>query len=149
MARKGKEIRWVSEGDCWRCTSHALRGGYPVARRNGATKSIARLIVIRRLGEIPTDIVSRHTCDHRWCIRPDHIIHGSQKDNAADRESQSGWRDRSRERNGNAKLTTAQVNEIRSLALSGRKLQKEIAAQFGIKRAYVAQIKSGKTWASA
>ena len=48
------------------------------------------------------------------------------------------------ERGSNAKLTSAQVAEIRSL--KGKRLQREIATAFGISRSCVSLIWSGKTW---
>lgn len=30
------------------------------------------------------DLVARHTCDHNWCINPDHLLAGTQRDNILD-----------------------------------------------------------------
>ena len=44
-----------------------------------------RLILARKLGRaLTSDEVTRHTCDNKRCINPDHLIVGSQGDNIRD-----------------------------------------------------------------
>jgi hypothetical protein len=74
-------LAWQFEGSCIRCTSHASQKGYPCRAVNGKLQRIARVLMIRRHGEYPS---TRHTCDNHWCINPDHILGGTQKDNIQD-----------------------------------------------------------------
>lgn len=82
-----RAIEWVKEGECIRCTSHALdNGGYPKIKRPGlGIKRICRAILLRRHGPLPPEIVTRHTCDNRWCINPAHLLTGTRSDNNKDR----------------------------------------------------------------
>lgn len=140
MGANFKEITWEREGDCFRCTSHWLdRYGYPRAERDGKICTIARHILLRRHGKLPPSVVSRHTCDHRWCIRPDHITRGSNADNIMDKVQRGRWK-------GNTRLTSDQVSEIRALALFGELSQEAIGRSFGICQVMVSRIKLGKAW---
>ncbi len=126
-------LAWCREGECIRCTSHALdSSGYPRMVRNGELKSIARWILTRRHGGIPIGMLARHTCDNRWCIRPDHIVIGTIADNVNDRK----------ERGSFGKLTRDQVIQIRE----SKGLQTEIAERFGTTQQNVHLIKNLKRW---
>jgi hypothetical protein len=138
-----KNLAWIREGDCIRCTSHALDNrGYPRMRRGGNPIRIARWILIRRHGYIPTGMVSRHTCDNTWCIRPDHIIIGTQSDNIRDRVERCRSADQRGENGSNSKLTSLQVLEIREATGVAR----EIATKFGTSIGNVYQIRHGTRW---
>lgn len=142
--RGRKPLAWVRNGECIRCTSHKPDYyGYPRTTRHGKIQKIARRILIRRLGEIPLSIVSRHTCDNKWCIRPDHIISGTQVQNTADwKERGTNKREQRGEKNLCAKLTSEQIYQIREAV----GLQREIAKKFGIGKSQVSRIKRRETW---
>lgn len=145
MNSKARPLTWIREGECIRCTSHALDNGYPNMWRSGKRRKIARLILIRRIGAIPSSIVSRHTCDNRWCIRPDHIIGGTRADNNKDRAERAGYSSTARkgEDVSNSKLTSIQVLQIREATES----QRQIARTFGISQTTVYRIKKRQAWA--
>lgn len=141
--RTKRRLEWIRDGDCIRCTSHALNGyGYPRMTIRGKIRTIARYILIRRLGEIPSSVVSRHTCDNKWCIRPDHIISGTSAENTADYKQRGKKPDQRGERNPYAKLTSEKIHQIRNA--SG--LQREIAKEFGLSKSQVSRIKRIETW---
>ncbi len=134
-------IEWVKEGDCIRCTSHALDAyGYPALHYRGVTTKICRLILMRRLRNLTSDVQCRHTCDNRWCINPAHIISGSLQDNMQDMVSRN--RQARGERNGHAKLTDDAVREIRK---SGE-THGSLAKRFGVVRQVVSKAAAGLTW---
>lgn len=85
-----------------------------------------------------------HSCGkgHEACVNPIHLYWGLPVENMAD---QVGHGTRARgERQGNAKLTEADVFEIRRLAAS--LTQKEIAARFGISKQLTSRIVRRERW---
>jgi len=144
--RTRKEMSWIREGECIRCTSHALDNqGYPRMRRGGYKKAIriSRLLLIRRFGDIPPTVVSRHSCDNKWCIRPDHIISGTQAQNVGDCVERGRHVSKCGEYSPRAKLTSLQVIQIRDAHGTTR----SIAKRFGTSETNVTSIRSRRTWA--
>jgi hypothetical protein len=84
-----------------------------------------------------------HRCGNRKCCNPDHLYDGTWEDNRRDSERHGTAPVGSR--HGGSKLTESDVMEIRA-ALRRGELQKDVAARYGISRAYVSQINTGTTW---
>lgn len=102
-----KEISYyVTEDNCHICTSHPLRGGYPVISRNNKRQSISRYLYTLSYGVIPDGLVIRHKCDNPLCINIEHLELGTQRDNIQDCIIR-------KRRVGNCKLTNEQIEEIR------------------------------------
>lgn len=145
-----KPISWVKDGECMICTSHVSGNtGYPRIYRNGVYRTIARRILFKRHGEQAPEIVSRHTCDRRDCINPDHIIIGTVKDNTRDaithgRFARNGIFHYSGKTKPWAKLNEAQVLEIRALLKTTP--PRIIRKQFGINRNSLWKIANGRSW---
>jgi hypothetical protein len=117
ITRKGaywhREITWeVDEKDCWICTSHRqTKLVYPRVKINGVMTRINRYHYELYKGPIPLGLIVRHTCDNKRCINPEHLILGTNKDNARDAvERDLAVRG---ERHGMHKLSTKQVEYIR------------------------------------
>lgn len=85
-----------------------------------------------------------HHCDNPACINPEHLFVGSALDNNRDREAK-GRRNVKGERNPIARLTDAQVREIRTRAASGEN-QSQIGADYGIKNMTVSAIHRRRNW---
>ncbi len=143
--RPGRALTWERVENCIRCTSHALNSdGYPRIDHHSKSRTIARIILSKHIDwELSREIVSRHTCDNRWCIRPDHIIAGTHLDNVRDRD------ERGRTAKGVmqycAKLNPEKVREIRQLSESGMS-GREIARHFGMGKSPIARIIRGERW---
>ena len=82
-----------------------------------------------------------HRCDNRACVRPDHLFLGSHADNVRDMVKKG--RQVKGKAHGRAKLTREDVYAIRA----DTRLQREIAADYGINRSAVSNIKLRKRWA--
>lgn len=104
----------------------------------GKAASVARTVLALTAGPPPTP--EHHAChaplichDSR-CVNPQHLRWGTAVENRADRrlDGTSG------------KLTPEQVQAIRR----DPRLQREIAADYGISRAAVGDIKTGRSWAT-
>jgi hypothetical protein len=91
-------------------------------------------------GPIPDGKCVLHSCDNPPCCNPEHLFLGSDIDNVVDRDAKG--RTARAEKNGSAKLTRERVEAIRA---DGR-LHREIAADYGVDRSTVSQIKRGKIW---
>lgn len=91
-------------------------------------------------GPIPDGLEVLHKCDNPPCVNPDHLFLGTQQDNIDDADKKG--RLLRGERHGNAKLTNVQVDEIRRLI--PLKTQRVIAAQFGVTRQTISDIKIGR-----
>lgn len=94
-------------------------------------------------GPIPDGLLVMHRCDVRNCVNPDHLRLGTQSDNIRDMYAKG--RDncpRGVDRRG-AKLNPAKVLAIRA----DPRIQREIAADYGISQSVVAEVRQGKAWA--
>lgn len=132
----------VDANGCWNCTSHRFdKDGYPVTRSNGKSLSASRHVYQELNGELPTEIVVRHTCDNPRCINPDHLITGTQADNIKDRDERGHGPQG--EKNGMAKLNAFDVLRIR------KKLRETIATlakTYGVQPRAIADIATNKLW---
>ena len=94
----------ITESGCWECVSHSKdSSGYPMISRNGTFWKGHRYSYTLFKGDIPEDLVIRHTCDNPACINPDHLILGTQKDNVQDMLERNRFRDAKGDKNPNFK----------------------------------------------
>ena len=125
------------------CRNLSIRpdaSGYPVFGWGGKKRKAHRVAYELSRGPIPEGMFVCHRCDNRRCIEPTHLFIGTNADNTADRNSKG--RQAKGERSGAAKLTEAQVIQIRSAAGTHR----EIAERFGVAPTTIANIRNGENW---
>jgi hypothetical protein len=94
--------------------------------------------------EIPKGMLVLHTCDQSSCVNPAHLQLGTQAENM--RQMKERGRSRAGERNALAKMTDAQVKEIRRIANEGKLKHKEIAALVGVSVSGVRKVIYGTRW---
>ena len=87
-----------------------------------------------------------HHCDNPPCCNPSHLFLGTRLDNMRDCKDKGRRAITLGERNGNAKLTEADVLEIKALLFKGMS-QRAIANQFGVAQQLISCIKTGSLWA--
>lgn len=81
-----------------------------------------------------------HECDRPICVQPNHLHLGSNALNVEERERRG--RSAKRARNGNAKLSEAEVEFIRSSSLS----QVSVASLLGVSQSTISSIRRRETW---
>jgi hypothetical protein len=92
------------------------------------------------------DLWVLHECDNGLCVNPHHLFLGSPKENTQDMIDKGRQVIKRGEARGKvAKLTEAQVREIKAAAKSGVRGNR-LAKQYGVHRRTVYDILDGKTW---
>ena len=123
----------------------SLTARYPRVRVNGKKVAQSRVVYCKAnnllLDHIAGQVV-RHKCDNPRCINPNHLELGTQLDNVQDSVVRGRATRSPGITNGRAKLTTAQVLEIRNAAGTGPQL----AHAYGVSTTVIYQIKAGKLW---
>jgi hypothetical protein len=128
-------------GSCLNWLGALHRTGYPACTKYGLFQSQALHREVFRLAQGYYPPVVMHTCDNPKCINPEHLLPGTPKENVSDMDAKG--RRALGERNGNAKLTDAEVAEIRALKSAGY-TGTELAAAFSLSRGYVWKLLVGQ-----
>jgi len=109
---------------------------------NGRLESAHRVSWTIFVGPIPSGSLVLHGCDNPACVRPSHLFLGDHLSNAADKMAKGRFRPSPGERNGGAKLTEADVLEIRASSETCR----ESAKRLGVTPEAIGMIHRRKTW---
>lgn len=118
------------------------KDGYGRVRFNGKPTAVHRLSWVFAKGDIPDGMLIMHSCDNPPCFNIEHLSLGTDSDNHEDSKSKGRAAIKPGYTHRNAKLTDAQVLEIRNI----KGTQQSIADLFGISRANVSIIKRGIAW---
>jgi hypothetical protein len=146
--RLNKFIQIDSETNCWIWIGAKNRKGYGSIHFNGKTRISHRLAYELYIGEITDEKLVCHHCDRPACCNPSHLFLGTNLDNSNDKFSKNRFNPNFGEKNGNSKLSTSEVIEIKKMLTYGKKLV-EIAKMFNITPENLSEIKKGKTWRCA
>lgn len=151
-AANGELLQWINDvalahegDDCLPWPFSVDRHGYGTVGVDGHRQIVSRLVCERAHGQPPTpDHHAAHSCGNgnKGCVNKRHLSWKTRAENEADKVVH-GTSNRG-ERCGGAKLTEAQVLEIRSLA--GRLTHREIAERFPVNRQTVSKIINGDRW---
>jgi hypothetical protein len=106
-----------------------------------------RVSYIFNVGPIPAGLWVLHHCDNPPCVNPDHLFLGNNRDNVLD-SSAKGRRHGSRntgEDNAACKLSAVDVSDIRR-RLGFGEMQKTLSVEYGVSKASLCRIATGKQW---
>lgn len=140
-AAPGSKERWLVEvqatagEECIEWPGHWARHafGYGVLSVAGSQVEAHRFVCGLRHGERQPGAQCRHLCGNPACVNGRHLAWGSVVENSADRR---------RHGRSGRKLTEADVAAIRA----DPRMQKVIAAAYGVSQPLVSQIKRGVAW---
>jgi len=114
---------------CWVWRGAKSGPGYGAMRISGRRVGTHRLSYELFVGPIPAGMHVCHTCDNPPCCNPAHLFLGSAADNQHDKARKG--RAAARSRNGAAKLTDAQFDEVIERVAAGER-QSHVARDFGV-----------------
>jgi HNH endonuclease len=154
MTRRKRSFDELTDktGDCWLWVGERRPNGYGrfyLGFFNGKITTIsAHRYAWQRANRplLPGEVI-RHICDNPPCVRPDHLLAGSHRDNVHDAIARGritqGFR--KGEKHLAAKLHDTDIPQIRSLLDAGVS-QRKIADQFGVNPSQISRIAAGVRW---
>lgn len=136
----------VKQDGCWGWLGPTDKG-YGLMRTSatgGARSYASRFSYILHNGPIHRGQLVCHRCDNPPCTNPEHLYVGSYKDNKQD-SVRAGTHARG-ETDGNSKLTTLAVRDIRASYANGTADQAALATRYGVNQATISSVLKRKTW---
>jgi len=134
----------VSDCGCWVWSGASTKFGYGVMGGPNRTVLYAHRVSHEiHKGEIPTGFVVMHKCDNPKCVNPDHLCVGTHAENIKDCIAKG--RSSRGEKNGMARITRLQVDEMRKRVLCGER-QCDVAKEYGISKSHISSICNGRRW---
>lgn len=132
--------------ECWYWRGAQNRQGYG---ESGAPDHKAHRLAWRLFrGEIPAGMNVLHRCDKPYCVNPDHLFLGTQKDNVQDM-IQKGRRHTtgpSGTENGQAKLTDEKVRAMRNERVKTGAPYRLLAMRYEVSTMTAMRVCTGETW---
>lgn len=147
-ARFWAKITKHGPDECWPWIGASFKGGYGAFSVGGRRLVTAtRYAYLLATGAWPGRFSVLHACDNPPCCNPAHLWLGLHSDNAKDmvtkgRHARAGAVG---EKNGSARLTEANVAEIKR-AVAWGETDVSIAARYGVSSSAIAMIRTGKFW---
>jgi hypothetical protein len=140
-------VERIPIGGCWLFTKATTWDGYGRIRHNGKSRMAHNVSYELLVGDIPDGAMVLHSCDNRCCVNPHHLRVGSHEENMRDMTMRNRAARPSGVKNAEAKLTDAEVEQIRKTYAIGGVSQRSLADRFGVCQQLVSQIIVRKIWA--
>lgn len=139
------KVNVLGEDDCWEWQASLFDAGYGNFRYLGKNVGSNRMVWFLSYGEFP-DLLVCHSCDNRKCCNPNHLFLGTHKDNAKDMVNKNRNFPPNGESNGNNKLTSKDVIEIRDLFSTEKYTHSDLSLRYNVSRVSVTNILNRTTW---
>jgi hypothetical protein len=141
------DIFWAKvdmAGDCWLWMAYTnKKTGYGQYEYMGKMYRAHRFSWEQAFGAIPGGMCVLHRCDNPSCVNPSHLFLGTHLDNVHDRVVKG--RSAKGEAHGLSKLTDGDVRQMRIEHSCGASYR-ALGRQYGVDRANVRSVVTGKTW---
>ncbi len=126
---------------CWEWRGHKTTKGYGRFWLKGKTRMAHRIsFIVENSKLIPVGKVIMHSCDNPSCVKPAHLVLGTQKQNVNDCFSRNRRSPIKGSQHSNSKLTELEVVKIRKLYNTGTISQYDIAKRFNVSRSLIRNI---------
>lgn len=126
---------------CWLWLENVDNKNYGRITTKGKMSLAHRVSWMLQHGKLPELFVLHH-CDNSFCVNPDHLYEGTQKQNVADCVRRNRKNAAKGENHAGTKLFEADVFAIRA----DNRAQSAIAKHYGISQSAVSLIKTKKNW---
>lgn len=156
VERFWSKVKVLGSDECWPWQA-AFRNNsgpqqaYGAFWLNGRHQPAPRVALLLSGVAVPPEMEVCHRCDNPPCCNPSHLFIGAPQANVDDKVSKG--RQVRGDRVHTAKLTDAQVAEIRAAKPDGKRapngLPGQLAAKYGVTKQYLSEIWSGKSWRQA
>jgi hypothetical protein len=140
--RLEKYVERIPFSGCWIWMGAISKAGYALTHDvSGKTETVHRLV-----NKTPAGMQTRHTCDIRCCVNPDHLLTGTHMDNMNDRDSRG--RNIYGEKSSGAKLSDDLVAEIRNSVVIGSGVSgvNATAKRLGVAPSLISDVVNRKRW---
>ena len=145
------------DGDCWLWEGEKNNQGYgrfTFWHDGKRTRVLAHRLAAQLAGtRLDPGLVLRHQCDTPACVRPTHLLTGTQSENLRDARDRgrlnleglrAGWKMRP----ANARFDDEMVEDILGRLALGEK-QSDIAARYGVSQSTISNVAMGKSYKTA
>lgn len=137
-----------AENECWLWQGATIKGYGALRMQRSHSPGYVyahRMSYEIHKGAIPADQHVCHSCDNPLCVNPNHLWVGTNRENVTDMDAKGRRVTQRGETHPDAKLTEAQVLEIRERAANGEK-QRNLASEYSISESNISSIVTRRVW---
>jgi len=138
--------KWLMSNGCWMWIDAIRPDGYGEIHVDRRTVLAHRVSYELHNGEIKDGMCVCHSCDNPACVNPAHLFIGTHNDNMQDMIKKGRNNQAKGESAGHAKLTEANVIQIRACKHELGTTNKELARLYDVSEECIRQIHRRETW---
>lgn len=147
IERFWKRVEKAGPDDCWLMLGDTKTVLARIVTDDGRRMGAHCFAYERFVGPIPPGFFVCHRCDTPKCVNPAHLFLGRPLDNMRDKINKGRQRVPHGSEHGMAKLTEAQVLEIRRRYAAKEANQYQLADEYGMSQPIISDIVRRKLWA--